>query len=71
MVSDARIGPFPFSPLLLRSLRIPGTELINEGLERWIPRWREDGGGDGAKLGGKVVREDGNEGKQAEMSIHT
>jgi len=29
------------------------------------------GRGDGVKLGGKVVREDGNEGKQAEMSTHT
>lgn len=27
-------------------------------------------GEEGAKLGGKVMREDGNEGKHAEMSVH-
>jgi len=55
----------------LHSHHVPGTELIYERLERWIPRWGGGDGGDGVKLGGKVVREDGNEGKQAEMSTHT
>jgi hypothetical protein len=49
MGSDTRIGPFPFLPLLLRSLRIPGTELINERLERWILMW-------GGKMEGGMER---------------